>query len=189
GLSALRTIGLHKPVMAAGFPTASIEFSSGTGKRLGEVPVGGTLPDGTVAHTLRRADLHRLLSCEARRRGVRIEHGKRLVDAEATADGGVIARFDDGTSAAGTLLIGADGIHSRTRRIIDRTASLPRYAGLANVGGFSRAAVRGVRPGAYAMIFGKRAFFGYVASPAGGTWWFANPPAAELSRAELEASS
>jgi 2-polyprenyl-6-methoxyphenol hydroxylase-like FAD-dependent oxidoreductase len=26
------------------------------------------------------------------------------------------------------------------------------------------------------MVFGKRAFFGYVVAPDGGIWWFANPP-------------
>jgi FAD-dependent urate hydroxylase len=36
------------------------------------------------------------------------------------------------------------------------------------------------------MIFGRRAFFGYVLSPSGEVWWFANPPSrAELTRAEL----
>ena len=44
GLDALRTIDLHRPVMAGGFPTATIEFFSGTGKRLGRMPIGGTLP-------------------------------------------------------------------------------------------------------------------------------------------------
>ena len=46
GLDALRTLDAHEPMLDAGFPTRNIEFYSGTGKRLGEVPIGGTLPDG-----------------------------------------------------------------------------------------------------------------------------------------------
>ena len=190
GLAALRTIGLDRAVMAAGFPTAGIRFASGTGKPLGQAPVGGALADGTLAHTIRRPDLYRVLAEHARGRGIRIEHSKRLVAAEPTPEGGVVARFEDGTSARGDLLIGADGIHSRTRRIIDPAAPEPRYAGLGNVGGFSHASVSGLglRPGTYVMMFGKRAFFGYVGSPAGDAWWFANPPrAAALSAAELAA--
>jgi 2-polyprenyl-6-methoxyphenol hydroxylase-like FAD-dependent oxidoreductase len=39
------------------------------------------------------------------------------------------------------------------------------------------------------MIFGKRAFFGYIVSSAGDVSWFANPPwATELSKAELAVS-
>jgi len=190
GLDALRSLGAHEPVLAAGFPTRSIEFFSGTGKRLGEVPIGGTLPDGTVTHTIKRVDLYRVLHDEAIRRGIRIEHNRRLVDAEITPDEGVIARFEDGTEAAGDLLIGADGIHSRTRRIIDPAAPGPRYTGLGNIGGFTRDASVDTKPGIYAMIWGKRAFFGYTVSPSGEIWWFANPPSArEPTRAELSATT
>src|SRR5918999_1335197 len=186
GLDALRTLDAHEPVLDAGFPTRKIEFLSGTGKRLGEVPIGGTLPDGTVSHTIKRADLYRVLHDEAIRRGIRIEHTRRLVDAETTPDGGVVVRFEDGTRAAGDLLIGADGIHSRTRRIIDPTAPEPRYTGLGNIGGFTRNASVNTKPGIYVMVWGRRAFFGYTVSPSGEVWWFANPPSArELTRAEL----
>ena len=51
------------------------------GKHLGDVPNGGTLPDGTVSQTLKRADLYRALRDEAVGRGARVEYGKRLVDA------------------------------------------------------------------------------------------------------------
>jgi FAD-dependent urate hydroxylase len=190
GLDALRTLDAHEPVLDAGFPTRSIEFFSGTGKRLGEVPIGGTLPDGTVTHTIRRADLYRALHDQAIRRGIRIEHGKRLVDAETTPEGGIVARFEDGIRAAGDLLIGADGIHSRTRRIIDPAAPEPRYTGLGNIGGFTRDASVSTRPGIYVMVWGKRAFFGYTVSPSGEIWWFANPPSdRELTRAELAATT
>jgi FAD-dependent urate hydroxylase len=190
GLDVLRTLDVHEPVLDAGFPTRNIEFFSGTGKRLGEVSIGGTLPDGTATHTIKRADLYRVLHDEAIRRGIRIEHGKRLVDAETTPDGGVVARFEDGTRATGDLLIGADGIHSRTRRIIDPDAPEPRYTGLGNIGGFTRNASVDTKPGIYVMVWGKRAFFGYTVSPSGEIWWFANPPSTrELTRAELAATT
>jgi FAD-dependent urate hydroxylase len=190
GLDALRMLDAHEPVLDAGFPTRSIEFFSGTGKRLGEVPIGGALPDGTVTHTIKRADLYRVLHDEAIHRGIRIEHGKRLVDAEATPDGGVVTRFEDGTQATGDLLIGADGIHSRTRRIIDLAAPEPRYTGLGNIGGFARNASVNTKSGIYVMVWGKHAFFGYTVSPSGEIWWFANPPSArELTRAEQAATT
>jgi FAD-dependent urate hydroxylase len=186
GLDALSTLDAHEPVLDAGFPTTEIEFFSGTGKRLGEVPIGGMLADGTVTHTIKRADLYRVLHDEAIRRGIHIEHGRRLVDAETTPDGGVVVRFEDGTRAAGDLLIGADGIHSRTRRIIDPSAPEPRYTGLGNIGGFTRNASVSTKPGIYAMVWGKRAFFGYTVSPSGEIWWFANPPSArELTGDEM----
>lgn len=189
GLDALRAIDAHRPVLEAGFPSRSIAFFRGTGKRLGTVPIGGTLPDGTVTHTIKRADLYRVVHEEATRRGIRIEHGKRLIGAEVTPAGGVVATFADGTQASGDLLIGADGIHSATRRIIDPKAPSPHYTGMGNIGGFARVPSLGAQPGLYNMVFGKRCFFGYTVSPAGEVWWFANPPSTrELTHTELAAT-
>jgi FAD-dependent urate hydroxylase len=190
GLDALRTLDAHKGILDAGFASRAIEFYSGGGKHLGSVPIGGTLPDGTVTHTIKRADLYRVIHEEASRRGIRIEEGKRLVAAAATADGGVVAHFADGAQAIGDVLIGADGIHSPTRRIIDPAAPKPHYTGLGNIGGFAPPAAVDAAPGTYNMVFGRRCFFGYTVGPSGEIWWFANPPSAqELSREELAATT
>jgi FAD-dependent urate hydroxylase len=187
GLDALRTIDAHHLVLSEGFPTPRMTIQSGTGKHLGDVPNGGTLPDGTVSQTLKRADLYRALRDEAVRRGARVEYGKRLVDAETTP-GGVTARFEDGTEAEGDLLIGADGIHSRTRLIIDPSAPGARYVPVLNIGGYARGVTVQAEPGTFRMVFGKRAFFGYAVHPSGEVWWFANPPRAdEPTGAELAA--
>jgi 2-polyprenyl-6-methoxyphenol hydroxylase-like FAD-dependent oxidoreductase len=188
GMDALYAIDAHHLVLAEGFPTPRMTIQNGTGKHLGEVPLGGKLPDGTVSQTLKRADLYRTLRDEAVRRGSLIEYGKRLVDAETTPDGSVTARFEDGTEAVGDLLIGADGIHSRTRRIIDPSAPGARYIPVLNIGGYARDVRVLAEPGTFRMVFGKRAFFGYAVHSSGEIWWFANPPRAdEPTRAELAA--
>jgi FAD-dependent urate hydroxylase len=190
GLDALRVVDAHRLALSEGFPTPRMEIQSGTGKHLGEVPNGGTLPDGTVSQTLKRADLYRALRDEAVRRGVRVEYGKRLVDAASTPDGGVAARFEDGTGAEGDLLIGADGVRSRTRRIIDPSAPEARYVPVLNIGGYARGVSVRAEPGTFRMVFGRRAFFGYAVHPSGEIWWFANPPRPdEPGREELVAVS
>ncbi len=189
GIDALRAIDAHRLALSEGFPAPRMAIQSGTGKHLGVVPNGGTLPDGTVSQTLKRADLYRTLRDEAVRRGVRIEYGKRLLDAQITPDGGVVARFEDGTEAEGDLLIGADGIHSRTRRIIDPSAPGARYIPVLNIGGYARDVRVQAGPGTFRMVFGRRAFFGYAVHPSGEVWWFANPPRAdEPTSAELAAT-
>ena len=188
GLDALRAIEAHDLVMDKGFPTPRMEIQSGTGKHLGNVPNGGTLPDGTVSQTLKRSDLYRTLRDEALRRGASVEYGKRLVDAGITPNGGVVARFEDGTEAEGDLLIGADGIHSRTRRIIDPAAPKARYIPVLNIGGYASNMRVPAESGTFRMIFGKRAFFGYAVHPSGEIWWFANPPRANEPEASELAS-
>jgi 2-polyprenyl-6-methoxyphenol hydroxylase-like FAD-dependent oxidoreductase len=190
GMDALRALDLDTTVLKEGFDTPRFAFYTGTGKKLAEFRNGPTRPDGTVSQTIKRADLYRALRDEAVRRGVQVEYHKRLVAAEARADGGVLARFADGSTAAGDLLVGADGLRSRTRQIIDPGAPPARYVPLLNTGGFARGVSMPGDPGVMHMIFGKRCFFSYVNTPGGEVWWFANPPRAEEpSREELAATT
>jgi FAD-dependent urate hydroxylase len=189
GIDALRAIDADTPVLDAGFPTPVNVLLSGTGRRLGTVTNGGRLPDGTTAHTIKRARLYRALQRQAAARGVPFEFGRRLTDAAAGPDGRVVARFEDGTEAVGDLLVGADGVHSATRRLIDRAAPDGRYVGLVNFGGYTPDAAVGAEPGAWHMIFGRRAFFGYVVDPAGGAVWFANVPRPPVTEAERAATT
>ena len=187
GLDALRAIDAHGPVLQAGFATPWTTLFSGTGRRLGAVPIGSTHRGRPASHTIKRAHLHHALHEEASRRGVPIQLGKRLVAAEATATG-VRAQFADGSQAFGDLLVGCDGVHSATRTIIDPAAPGPRYVGLLNFGGYTPGAAVG-DAGVWHMIFGARAFFGYVPDAAGGTVWFANVPGRPSSRAERDSTS
>jgi 2-polyprenyl-6-methoxyphenol hydroxylase-like FAD-dependent oxidoreductase len=189
GLDALRAVGADTPVLAAGFPTPVNVLLSGTGRRLGATSNGGRLADGTVSHTIKRARLYQALHDEAAGRGIRVEHGKRLAGSEPAAGGGVAVTFEDGTGATGDLLIGADGVHSPTRRLIDPAAPGGRYVGLVNFGGYTPASAAAAEPGVWQMIFGRKAFFGHVADPDGGTVWFANVPRPAVSAAERAATT
>jgi 2-polyprenyl-6-methoxyphenol hydroxylase-like FAD-dependent oxidoreductase len=139
------------------------------------------------ARTLNRSDLYQVLRAAAVERGVEVRYGKRLVDAVRTPDG-VIAHFEDGTTSTGDLLIGADGLRSRTRTLIDPAAPAARHVGLLNTGGQARGVRLEAEPGAAHFVFGRRCFFGWLLHPDGDVWWFANPAVRnEPSRAELAA--
>jgi 2-polyprenyl-6-methoxyphenol hydroxylase-like FAD-dependent oxidoreductase len=137
GLDVLRTLGIDVPARADGFPIPRMVMWSGTGKRLGEVANGVRLPDGTISVVVKRGLLQRVLREEAESRGIEVEYGKRLVSYEVAGNGGVIASFEDGTKAEGDLLVGADGIHSRVRRVMDPKAPRPSYTGLLSLGGYA----------------------------------------------------
>lgn len=188
GLDALRVLDAHQKVMSAGIPTPDMVMWSGRGKRLGQVANGLRLDDGTVSHTIQRADLYRIVRDEAVGSGIPLHYGKRLERADDTGDG-VVARFADGTEAEGDLLIAADGVHSRVRALLDPAAPPARFTGLISFGGITGMPVVEAEPGVYNMIFGRRAFFGYTVTADGTAWWFANlPRATEPARAELSAT-
>jgi salicylate hydroxylase len=97
------------------------------GRVLGREELGDTIESqyGAPYYHFHRADLINLLA-EAFGRG-NIELGRRLVDIEQD-ESGVTAHFQDGESARGDLLIGADGIHSRTRERLFGEEK-PRFSG------------------------------------------------------------
>jgi FAD-dependent urate hydroxylase len=181
GIEALQAIDADRAVLDAGFSTPRMVMWSGTGQRLGEVANGLTRSDGITSQTVPRGLLHRALRDEARRHNIAILTGKRLVGAERLGQG-VRARFADGSDLIGDLLIGADGLHSITRQLIDPNAPDPRYTGLISIGGRALGISLEPSPSAFHMIFGRRAFFGYTAAPSGEVYWFANVAAEAETR-------
>jgi 2-polyprenyl-6-methoxyphenol hydroxylase-like FAD-dependent oxidoreductase len=175
GLAVLETLGLADAVRAAGTPTRRIVFQNHRGKRLGE------LPETTIL--VKRGALHRTVRDAAVARGVRFLFGKRLTGVLRLPEGGVVARFGDGTEARGDLLLGCDGIHSTTRRLIMPEAPRPAYTGHVDTGGFSPAPAGSAADGVMRMTFGLRGFFGYQVVPEGEVFWFENLDVASESRA------
>jgi len=77
---------------------------------------------------------------EVAREGIAREDGKRLSGVDGTQPGLVTARFEDGTRADGDLLVGADGVWSRTRASALPGGLEPRYTGILGLGAMVRAA-------------------------------------------------
>ena len=168
GLDALRIVGAEQGL--AGQAIRRMVMTDGRGRRIGEF---GDLPGLPPSRVMWRGELYRAIRERAAAQGVRTEYGKRLSGAEQTPDG-VIARFTDGTEATADVLIGADGIRSVVRSLIDPAAPGPRYTGLLGFGALSKAEVPGTRSDAMYFAFGKHAFLGYWPLPEGGTAWFCN---------------
>lgn len=189
GLDALDAIGALDLVKRDGLRTRRNVLWDANGRRLGSPGLGAALPDGTVAQTLKRARLSRILIDEAIRRGIRVEFGRRLVGSAVSPSGGVTATFGDGTQATGDLLVGADGIHSVVRGLIDPTAPAGRFVGLTNFGGITRGASLDVEGEAWHMIFGRRAFFGFHPARNGDVIWFVNWPRDPIGPEERAATS
>ncbi|WP_045878683.1 FAD-dependent monooxygenase [Pseudofrankia sp. DC12] len=190
GLDALAAVGLGGIVEAIGTPITSMVMRNGAGRRLATLGAPAGLAEQRL---LWRPDLYRALRDATASRGVTVEYGKRLVAVDQHPDG-VTALFADGTSATADVLVGADGIRSQVRALLDPAAPAPRYVGLLGFGarlgpGPVDASRIGPTGSEMHFVFGRRAFFGYVLDADGSGGWFANLPRAQsLAAAEARAT-
>jgi 2-polyprenyl-6-methoxyphenol hydroxylase-like FAD-dependent oxidoreductase len=76
----------------------------------------------------------------------------------------------------GSFLLGCDGIHSRTRQLINPGAPPPQYTGMISTGGFTRSLRLSPTPDTLHLVFGRRAFIGYHISSSGEVFWFVTLP-------------
>jgi 2-polyprenyl-6-methoxyphenol hydroxylase-like FAD-dependent oxidoreductase len=190
GLAALDVVGLADAVRAAGHDLHAMVMEKGSGKPLMTV---AALPGLPPSCTILRRELSRVIHEGVLGAGIAVEYGKRLVSADEGPDS-VTARFEDGSSATADILIGADGIHSVVRALIDPAAPGPQYTGLMSFGFGDFSAEGRLSAGGRGPIdtmhfaFGKKSFYGYWKQPDGTDVFFSNFPQQQpMSLAEARA--
>ena len=164
GMWVLDELGLAGEIVEKGVASEEFSLENQQGDLLGRVTNGPAGKYGVPAVQIARRVLHRTLVEAMERRGIPIVYGKRLARLGCLATG-VEAGFEDRSCAEGTLLIGADGVHSRTRALLFPDGPRPAYTGLFTVGGFARhprlAPSSPRELSRMHMIFGRNGFFGY----------------------------
>jgi 2-polyprenyl-6-methoxyphenol hydroxylase-like FAD-dependent oxidoreductase len=169
GMRALGIIGADDAVRAVALPIAG-QIMSVNGRGLELPGLEGVEPMQMVG----RGDLQRILRDRAVEAGIEFHYDKRLAGVENTR-AGVTATFSDGTTAAADVLIGADGVRSTVRGLIDPAAPSAGYTGLL---GFQASADLDLDldPGVMTFAFGRRAYYLYWRTGDGRVTWGANLP-------------
>lgn len=169
GVAALEIVGAADAAVAVSQPIGRQVLAVG-GKRLTIPGLAGAGP----LQTIRRADLYEVLRDRAVAEGVRFEHGKRLTGVREEPQAAT-ALFADGTEARADVLVGADGVYSTVRGLIDPAAPGPRCTGMLAFEGRSEFDVDS-EPSTMTFAFGRKAYYLYWPLPSGGTIWGVNLP-------------
>ena len=188
GMGVLEDLGLAEAVTLQGSPARGFCFRNHRGKAIGRMAMNRVRP----AVTISRAPFYELLLDEVARQGVKIQYSKRLSHFSED-DRGVVAHFDDGSSAHGDFLVGADGVHSRVRGLMFAEAAKARYTGFLGLGAFVKSATAAPADPAdghqLVFVLGPRLQFGYGRMDQAGEerwgWWCHLAQEKELSRAEV----
>lgn len=118
GWDVAERMGLTDELRAVRYPIDTLEYVGADGRPYARVPLDRVRRalDGNYTY-LRRPDLARILHDRATARGVPVRFGT-TVRALADTGAGVRVAFESGEEETFALVIGADGVHSHTRRLV-----------------------------------------------------------------------
>ncbi|MBT1696808.1 FAD-dependent monooxygenase [Fulvivirgaceae bacterium PWU4] len=193
GMHILHALGLAQQVMDHGAVIDTNTFLNAKGKCIASFVNADARKFGFATVSIPRAELHRILVDAAQEQGIPIHYGKKLKNIRDREGQPVIAAFEDGTTAAGDLLIGADGINSFTRSLVLPESPSPEFTGVIGIGGFTDAsAAEGsglLAPNVMYMSFGPGEFFGFSRICPGNAsaigWWVNLPVDREVPKEEI----
>lgn len=169
GLAALDIIGAGDAMRNVALPMTDTVMSLGHK----QIPMPA-LPGVEPLQVVDRSSLHEVLHDAAVAAGVPFEYDKRLVGVDEHADG-VTARFADGSTATADILVGADGIKSLVRTLIDPKAPAADYLGMLGFGAYTRCSFD-LAPQTMVFAYGKNAYYLYWSLPDGRIGWGVNLP-------------
>ena len=84
----------------------------------------------------------------------------------------ILVHFEDGSDARGNILVGCDGIHSRTRHIMMPDVSEPIYTKMIVSGGYTNIPMEYKTSNIIHTNYCKKSFLAYYVLPDGETWWW-----------------
>jgi 2-polyprenyl-6-methoxyphenol hydroxylase-like FAD-dependent oxidoreductase len=177
GMNVLAELGLAERVKARGTLALENRFYTEAGRRLARFSNGGDRY-GQPAVALMRDDLRDVMLSELAARSIPVRTGRRL--AEVASDDGtkIVARFTDGTTAEGDVLVGADGVQSRARAAVFPEATAPSFLGAVGVGGLTPGAavpkLTTADKQSLSFTFGARGLFCYCGTRGGDVMWWTN---------------
>jgi 2-polyprenyl-6-methoxyphenol hydroxylase-like FAD-dependent oxidoreductase len=176
GINALRAAGLAERISGLGMPTVGFEIMNGCGRVLAHIDEREAQREaGAASVTLKRSALLHALLDEAEALGAEVLFGHALADLRPLEEG-VGLHFANGVVVAAPWVAGCDGVWSRTRRIAFPDAPQPVYTGLSGAGGFLDLPGVPDTGGFMRMVFGDKAFFGYIKQGDGPVFWFDSFP-------------
>ena len=126
----LTELGLGQALAANGVATQEFRYANRFGQTIWAEPRGLLAGYRWPQYSIHRGRLQMLLwaAAEARLGPARLHRGRRLAGFSQD-ETGVTAQFEDGGTARGSALIGADGIHSAVRALLVPGEGPPRWNG------------------------------------------------------------
>lgn len=156
------------------FCPGSLEFLNANGRKIAELNTDDQIEQfGIQSIQVKRAHINQLLRSKLSEFNIFINFDTKLLGLENMGDS-LFAKTESGLLGPFDFAVGADGIHSATRRLIFPDAPLPVFTNQYSTGSITKNGNMTEPLKAMQMTFGIRAFFGYALSNTNELWWFNN---------------
>ena len=191
GVNILKTLEIEDKIREKGHPCKTSIFRNHNGKPIAEVNESQYGKKyGTTSIVIKREAFQKAMREEAESRGIKIKWGKKLENITTGTDNSntTTAHFEDGSDASGDCVIGCDGIHSKTRKIILPDGPEPKYIGHMTAGAITQKNTKQPR-NELTFHFGKKAYMIYFVSNETETMWAAHVIVDEKSLPEIKSTS
>ena len=187
GVNILKTLEIEDKIREQGYRCAKSVFEKHNGNVFAELNEDKFEERfGANSIVIKRATMQKIMREQTESHGIKIKWGKKLQDIQTTDNNGAVtAHFEDGFSVSGDCIMGCDGLHSRTRRIILPDGPAPTYSGFVAAGAISSNSAK--KPtNELSFHFGKKAYMIYFVNSDNEVMWAAHLDVKKDSLSELK---
>lgn len=188
-MNVYKVLGIHDRLRDLGHVCNGVIHYNEKGKKLARIDESDSLNDyGANSIMIKREFLTRVLREELLSKQIPIHFGKKLDNITNIGKSQVTAHFEDGTSTEGSLLVGCDGIYSKTRQILFTDSPKPYYTKMIVTGGYTKTKITDKELNMIHSNYGKKGFLAYFVLPNNSEiwWWNGVSYPKEETREEME---
>ena len=173
-MNVYKVLGLYDKLKDSGHVCNGVIHYNEKGKQLARIDEKNSLQDyGANSIMIKREFLTKILRDEVLSKQIPIHFGKKINNITNIGKSNVTAHFEDGTSVEGNLLVGCDGIYSKTRSIILPNSPKPHYTKMMITGGYSKTKITDKELNIIHSNYGKKGFLAYFVIPdSDDVWWW-----------------
>ena len=173
-MNVYKVLGIHDKLKDVGYLCNGAIHYNDKGKPIARIDEKNSLKDyGANSIMIKREFLTRILREEVLSKQIQINFEKKLDNITNIGNPNVTAHFEDGTNAQGDLIVGCDGIYSKTRSIILPNTPKPHYTQVVITGGYTKTKITNKELNIIHSNYGKKAFLAYFVLPnSQDVWWW-----------------
>lgn len=173
-MNVYKVIGIHDKLKDLGYVCNGVIHYKENGKQLARIDEKDSLKDyGANSIMIKREFLTKTLRDEVLSKQIPIHFGKKINDITNVGKSNITAHFEDGTSVEGNLLVGCDGIYSKTRSIILPNSPKPYYTKMVVTAGYTKTKITDKELNIIHSNYGKKGFLAYFVIPdSDDVWWW-----------------